>query len=68
MNVRNINSNDSQNLKTLKVIHKSSGKLEVYFPFSEVPIEMTPQYFEKNVDLDNFKVDFRDEYNHPKAG
>lgn len=68
MNVRNINSNDASQLKSLKVIHKSSGKLEVYFPFSEVPIEMTPQYFEKNVNLEKFHVVYLDEIHRPKAG
>ena len=52
----------------LKVVHKKSGNLQVYFPFSEVPVEMTPQYFEKNINSKHYIIDFLDEFERPIAG
>lgn len=52
----------------LKVIHNKAGKYEVFFPFTEVPIEMTPTYFEKNINPDHYTIDFNDDFDRNKAG
>jgi len=40
----------------------------VFFPFSDVPVVMTPSYFEKNVNPDHYIIDFDNDFDHPKAG
>ncbi len=52
----------------LKVVHKKSGKLDVFFPFSEVPIEMTTQYFQKHINQDDFRIDILNDRDRPIAG
>lgn len=54
--------------RVLKVVHKKSGKLDVFFPFSEVPIEMTLQYFKKHISKDDFRIDIVSDLDHPIAG
>jgi len=62
------NDRTDTDIPTLKVVHKKTGKLEVLFPFTEVPVEMTKQYFDKNIDLDQYIIDIEDDLNHPIAG
>ncbi len=54
--------------RVLKVVHKKSGKLDVFFPFSEVPIEMTTQYFQKHINQDDFRIDILNDRDRPIAG
>ncbi len=69
MNKKNDGNSPNQDLTpTLKVVHKKTGTVEVLFPFTEVPVEMTRQYFEKNIDLDQYIVDLDEDLNPPIAG
>jgi hypothetical protein len=61
MKVNNSENPTNKSLPKLKVIQKSSGKFEVHFPFSEIPVEMTKNYFESNVNVDHYVLDFIDE-------
>lgn len=63
-----VNIQGKKDIPTLKVVHKRTGKFEVFFPFSDVPVEMTKQYFEKNIDVNQYVIDLVDDFDHPKAG
>lgn len=54
------NKNTSTESK-FKVVKDSQGNLEVSFPFSEVPIKMTQEYFDKNIDIEKYIIDLKDE-------
>ncbi len=45
----------------LKVRNSTNNTLSVYFPFSDVPVHMTPSYFEKHIDVDKYIIDFDDD-------
>ncbi len=48
-------------LPVLKVKMKNESTYTVQFPFSEVPVEMSQSYFNKNIDVDNYVIDFEDD-------
>ena len=52
----------------LKVVHKKSGHLQVFFPFSEVPVEMTKKYFDRNIREEQYIIDFTEDFDQTKAG
>lgn len=51
----------SDNLTTLKVLHKNESTYSVYFPFSDVPVEMSHSYFAKNINKEKYIIDFQDD-------
>jgi len=62
MNDKRITKGDNKSdSPTLRVVHKRSGNFEVFFPFSEVPVEMTKAYFEKNIQIEQYVIDIQDE-------
>lgn len=48
-------------LPKLKVVRKNENTYSVQFPFSDVPVEMTHSYFNKNINIDKYVIDFEDD-------
>lgn len=53
--------NTSEGLTKLRVSRKSEDIYSVFFPFSDVPVEMSSAYFKKNISPDKYVIDFEDD-------
>lgn len=48
-------------LTKLRVSKKNENTYSVFFPFSDVPVEMSQAYFDKNINPEKYIIDFEDD-------
>jgi len=56
-----VNTDGIKGLTKIRVTKKNADTYSVYFPFSEVPVEMSEAYFAKNINPEKYVIDFEDD-------